>query len=1162
MRAAACLGLLVALVGGVPPARGEEPPLDISADNVSGSHGPEGDLVFLNGNVRMTRGRTVLTAERGRYLRAKGMLFLDDHVEMVDSTATVTCDHVAYSEQDDILQLDGNVTIRDRDGTLRAPSATYHRRTGRADLYGGVSGTDRNQRLNADRATYDRDSLLVHARGNVRGYDEENKLELLAQRVDFDRRTREAVATENPELRSTDADGRVTQLRALTLRLNTETRVAEATDSVVVVRDSLQGRADYALFDDRENRGWLLGSPRLWDDQTTVSGDTLEVVTEKRVLQKVLVRGNAVLDYRGNRPETLGEATRLSGQRAEVYFTREDIDSLVALGGARNQYTSPPRAGQTAESNVASGDTITVFFKARKVDRARVEGRAVGEYHPAVEIGDTTAARRELIQYDARRIEFEVPKSRIVLAGASHLVYRDLELRARRVEYDVEAQTLVADGDPHLTDRGDEVTGHLMTYDLGSRVGTIYQAETAYERGLYHGDRIRKVGENELDVMSGQYTTCSLTGPHYHFAARWMKIYIKDKLVAKPVVFYIRNVPLLALPFWVFPIKPGRHSGFLFPQFEFGFSNQAGQFLRNAGYYWAPNDYMDLTVAGDYYQAEPSWVLRGDGVYKLLYVLEGNLRGSFARNEARKSEDWDFTADHSQQISPRSRLVARASFVSSRSYNSSGLFGRSLSQRLNRFLTSSVAFSHSADWASFNAVVDRRQDLDADASIGDPDGEGPLQGPRPGTVASLANLTETRPSLSIAFPTRTIGSLGLLEGGPFEKPLRSLYFSLSSRFETFRQRQAYVASYRDFLRDGTPDSTTILGQQLTQRRAARADVALSDARRAFGWLNLAPRLSASAVVFDFDELGHQVVPTGTWSSSVTSSATFYGNFRPRLGSIVGLRHVLFPSVSFNYSPDFPNLTYVDAQGIRRSRFNSFGGFGVSGFKNASMTMSLDQRLQVKLKRGDQVQRLDNLLSWGTSATYNFLYRERGLAHPLSQISSNIFVQPPRYLNASVGWVTDIYSPRPLRSLSFSSGLNLASGGAAIAAPALPVEASRPASEESPEFRDAWSLGLAYSYAGGYAGPTWSSRQTGNAVLHYQLSPGWALDYSASLDLTLRRVQTQRFSLIRELHCWEAAFTRTFTVGGEAEYYFRLGIKDLKEVFVERGTRVGSIGGIQ
>ena len=92
--------------------------------------------------------------------------------------------------------------------------------------------------------------------------------------------------------------------------------------------------------------------------------------------------------------------------------------------------------------------------------------------------------------------------------------------------------------------------------------------------------------------------------------------------------------------------------------------------------------------------------------------------------------------------------------------------------------------------------------------------------------------------------------------------------------------------------------------------------------------------------------------------------------------------------------------------------------------------------------------------------------------------------------------------------------------------------------------------------------SWSSSQTANAVLQYQISPGWGLDYSTSLDLSKRDVLTQRFGLSRDLHCWVATFSRNFTTGGEAEYYFRLGVKEQRELFIERGTRSGSIGGIQ
>jgi len=1152
-RAAGRAMLCAALVGTValaataaaqPAPDGGEPPLNLSADNVSGTRGPEGDIVLLNGNVLITRGRTVITSESGRYLRTQGMLYLDGRVRMVDSTTTIACEHAAYSEDEDVLQLVGRVVITDRDAVIRAPSGTYYRRTGRADLYGGVTAADSSQHLTCDRMVYQREERRLEARGHVVGQDLQNRMTLLADSVDYDREGHEAVARGTPVLRSRDREGRITELRAQTLKLNNESRIAEAIDSVRIVRDSLQATADYGLFDDRADRGWLLGTPRAWDDETTVTGDTLEIWTEKRALRRFVVRGDATIDYLGARPDTRGETSHLFGNRIDVHVTRDVIDSLVAIGKARNQYQSVPRPGRTPEGNRAEGDTITVHFVDRKVDRAIIRGAASGEYHFAVAAGDTAAARAEVVRYDAPRIEFIVPKDRIVLDQRSHLLYREMELRARRVEFDSERQTLVATGEPKLVDRGEEVSGHLMSYDLETRTGNIYQAETAYEKGLYHGQRIRKVGDQELEVLDGSYSTCDLDPPHYRFSSRRMKVYLKDKLVAKPVVFYVKNVPLFALPFYLFPIKPGRHSGFLFPQMEFGFNNRSGQFIRNAGYYWAPNDYFDLTLSGDYYQAEPSWVLRGDALYKLLYRLDGRVTGSYAKSEADQDVRWDLTADHSQELGARTRLVARAAFVSSRDYRREAGFGTPLSQRLNRFLTSTLSFSHYADWASLNVVLDRRQDLDADQSL-------TLPGAVPGQTAALPNLIESAPSVSITFPTRTLGSLGFLKQSPLAKPLSTLYFGLSSRYLRYRQRT------------GVLDDSLAIRQRSATRSAVATNASLSDSRRLFGWLNLTPAINASNVVFDHDEQGHTLVPATTWSASMTASTTLYGTFRPSLGRLVGLRHVVFPSVSMSYSPDFENLTFVDENGIRRQRFVGFGGIGISGFRSARLGFTLSQRLQAKLKKGEAVQRLDNLLSWDINGSYNFLWREQGLRHPLSNLNSTVRLQPPSLFGADLSWVTDVYSPRPIRSLGYNLWFNLSGSAAKRARPdggEVPLDA-RPAGDV--DFSEPWNLSLAFSSSGGYgSGSRWVNAQTLNGVVHYSLTRAWRLDYSTSYDFTHRQLLTQQLGLTRDLHCWQATFTRTFYPGGEAEYYFRLGIKEQREIYLERGSREMSFGGIR
>ncbi|HVP15534.1 MAG TPA: putative LPS assembly protein LptD, partial [Terriglobales bacterium] len=1017
---AAGLGpLLLALAGpmlcmGAPAALAEpasdppgEPPLHIAADNVTGSHGPEGDIVMLNGNVVITRRKTVLTADAGRYLKAQGMLYLDGRVKMVDSLTTLTCEHASYSENEDRLFVTGNVRLVDRGAVLEAPAGTYDRATGRAELAGPVHGRDSTLTLRSDRAVYVRDSSRVEARDHVHGVDEKNRTEMDASAVDYDRDTKIAVATGEPVLRSRTDDNRVIELRAVRLVVDTERRTAEAIDSVRVSRDTLQARGEHALFDDVAQRGWLTGRPRAWDDQTTVTGDSLEFVTEKRMIKEVIVRPKAIMDYVGSRPSSIGEASRLTGDTVSVYFTHNDIDSLVAIGKAQNLYTAAPQSGRTAERNEASGDTITVFFRDRKIDRARVQGHAKGSYHLAVAVGDTIAAKKELVDYDAGRIEFQVPRNTIVLDQAAHLVYQDLELHSASVRYDVDKQTLVAEGKPVLGEHAEEVNGRLMSYDLGTRVGTIYEAETAYEKGIYRGDRIRKVGEDELDVMHGSYSTCNLAKPHYHFSARWMKIYLKDKLVAKPVVFYIENVPLLALPFWVFPVKPGRHSGFLFPQFEFGLNNQAGQFLRNAGYYWAPNDYMDLTGSGDYYQADPSWVLRGEGEYKLLYRLEGSFRGSFARDESpfNRSENWDFDAEHSQEISPRTRLVGRGSFVSSKNYNSSDRFGRSLSQRLNRFLTSSLALSHTADWATFNFILDRRQDLDADQTLLD----AAAAATQPiGTLAQQANLTGSNPNISISFPTRAIGSLGLLQHTPLKNALRTMYLGLNGQYVASTQHQAYVAAHT-LTSDSLRDSITTLGQFITTTRDFTANGSLTDSRQLFGWLNFQPSIRGLTTItstrFRANGPGPSPFPTAgtpwirntSWSGGASMGTTLYGTFKPGVFGVQGLRHIVSPNLAASYTP--------------------VGGLG-------PLSWSLDQRFQAKIKKGDTVNRLDNLLSWTMAGTYDFHFRESGARHALSPISSNLFVQPPSYMNASLSWVTDLYNRHPVRALTYNLGINL------------------------------------------------------------------------------------------------------------------------------------------
>ena len=81
-----------------------------------------------------------------------------------------------------------------------------------------------------------------------------------------------------------------------------------------------------------------------------------------------------------------------------------------------------------------------------------------------------------------------------------------------------------------------------------------------------------------------------------------MKMIGKDKVVARPVILYIGDLPVFAVPYYVFPVRKGRHSGFL--TFEIGNFERGERFIRNLGYYWAASEYWDLETSLDFYENE------------------------------------------------------------------------------------------------------------------------------------------------------------------------------------------------------------------------------------------------------------------------------------------------------------------------------------------------------------------------------------------------------------------------------------------------------------------------------------------------------------------------------------------------------------------------------
>ena len=152
-----------------------------------------------------------------------------------------------------------------------------------------------------------------------------------------------------------------------------------------------------------------------------------------------------------------------------------------------------------------------------------------------------------------------------------------------------------------LEEGGTTMTGKMMEYNYKTEKGRVVKGRSELEGGQFVGDQVKRVDANTFNLSHSTYTTCELdSSPHFHFEARRMKMMPKDKVIAKPIVAKIGNIPVFMLPFAVFPHKSGRSSGIIIP--TYGQSALEGRYLRQLGYYWAPNDYFDAKGMVDFFE--------------------------------------------------------------------------------------------------------------------------------------------------------------------------------------------------------------------------------------------------------------------------------------------------------------------------------------------------------------------------------------------------------------------------------------------------------------------------------------------------------------------------------------------------------------------------------
>ena len=273
---------------------------------------------------------------------------------------------------------------------------------------------------------------------------------------------------------------------------------------------------------------------------------------------------------------------------------------------------------------------------------------------------------KDVVEYNAAdSIILDVPNKKTFLYKNAFVKYLTTELKADYIELDMENSLAYASGlpdssgtivgKPKFKDGSQEFESLDLKYNFKTEKGFVKEIITQQGEGYVQGKLTKKMSDSVYCIKDGWYTTCD-KHDHPHFYVRLSKAkMIRDKKVVSGFAnLYIEDVPLpLAIPFGFFPITKKGTSGIIMP--TYGEERMRGFNLRDGGYYWFINDYVDLTVTGTIY-TNGSWGLNVGSNYRKRYKFSGNFNFSMSRNHTSEkgtpdytqSKDWSIRWQHSQ----------------------------------------------------------------------------------------------------------------------------------------------------------------------------------------------------------------------------------------------------------------------------------------------------------------------------------------------------------------------------------------------------------------------------------------------------------------------------------------------------------------------------------
>ena len=889
----------------------------------------------------------------------------------------------------------------------------------------------------------------------------------------------------------------------------------------------------------------------------------------------------------------VGVADTIPGQR-NALFSADD----TLYGRADSGYNIQDTTRSYGDSLFLASDSMMVGADSLRMDTATTS-----------QLG---SAISDQVNYDAvDSLVLSMDGRTVSMYNQAVVTYGDIKLEAGYIRYEMDKSEVIAYGIPDSTNEisqhpvfsegEDSYEAKFIRYNFKTQRGFIEEVITEQEGGYLHSSETKKQKTGHIHMKDGKYTTCDAEHPHFYVAITKGISMPGDKIIAGPAYLVVEDVPLpIGIPFGFFPNSRKKTSGILIPQY--GEEERRGFYLRDGGYYFAMNDYMDLRITGDIY-SNGTWGVRAGSNYRVRYKFNGNLRVQFFNNVTgyrnveglySVSRDYSVNWSHAQarEANPNSNFRASVN-LSSSSYdkNHTG----SVNSVMTNTKQSSISYTKSWPNSPFNLSASLNHSQNSNT------GAVNMTLPKVSLNMGRINPFERRKRVG---PKKWYEDIQLSYTSLLENRIRTVDTLLftnevwNDMTNGFRHEVPLSLNIKPFKKVAALQSFTI-----TPNVSYKGMVYTSQKEKiitGYEEENVDGEVIYTPVVLDTTynnrlSYAHSYLPR----ISAGLSPKLYGMYQfTGDGRLEAIRHMVTTSASFSYVPDMSAIQpdyyrelYDSVNNVLLNTYSIYEDqlYGTPTFNGASggLSFSLRNNLEAKIRSAndtvDEVNKVKLLDNLNFSANYN-LFNQDTLSPSWSTINMNGSTRLfDNKLSVSFRGVLDPFGYDDLRSrttrtyfeqtghlvrmtsASISMGTSFSSRDSEGKEPDDQLEESDPLLNTAfdntglndpntgydPSMDDTygdyvdfdvpWSIKLDYSFSYRKPRDEVSIVQTIRASGDLSLTPKWKIGFNTGYDIANKQFSTTNLSLYRDLHCWEMRIS-VVPFGNYKSYNFQINAK--------------------